>query len=264
MAHTGVTRVGNGATEKAMTPYHGTPCGGPRQDAARFLRGRQALVPFPRADDLGIVADVCKSFVFDNGAFSAWTKGLPMDVPGYVAWCNEWHRHPGFDWALIPDVIDGDEAANDALVAKWPRHIRGVPVWHMHESIERLVRLCLEWPTVALGSSGQWRSPGTAAWWQRMAAAMNAICDEHGRPSCRLHGLRMLDPAIFQRLPLTSADSTNAAVNAGSLDRFGMYLPPTSAQRAAVIAERIEAHNSSAIWNRQPVQESIECLPLLF
>lgn len=97
-----------------------------------------------------------------------------------------------------------------------------------------------------------------------MAVAMNAICDEHGRPACRLHGLRMLDPAIFSRLPLSSADSTNAAVNSGSLDRFGMYLPPTAAQRAAIIAERIEAHNSSAIWLRQPVQETIECSPSLF
>lgn len=248
-----------------MVPYHGTPCGGSRQDTARFLRGRQALVPFPRPDDLGIVAEVCKSFVFDNGAFTAWGSGKPItDWRPYYAWADEWRRHPGFDWALIPDVIDGDEAANDALVAEWPRHIRGVPVWHMHESLERLVMLVNTWPTVALGSSGQWRTPGTAAWWQRMAAAMNAVCDEHGRPPCRLHGLRMLDPAIFSRLPLSSADSTNAAVNAGSLDRFGMYLPPTSAQRAAVIAERIEAHNSAAVWLRQPVQESIECSPLLF
>lgn len=248
-----------------MTPYHGTPCGGSRQDTARFLRGRQALVPFPRSEDLGIVAEVCKSFVFDNGAFTAWNSGTPIeDWTPYYDWCEEWRRHPGFDWALIPDVIDGDEAANDALVGEWPRHIRGVPVWHLHESIDRLVRLCTEWPTVALGSSGQWRTPGTAAWWSRMTAAMNAICDDAGRPVCRLHGLRMLDPAVFSRLPLTSADSTNAAVNSGSLSRFGMYLPPTTAQRAAVIADRIEVHNSAAVWIRQPVQENLECLPLLF
>lgn len=243
-----------------MTPYHGTPCGGSRQDAARFLRGRQALVPFPRPEDLGVVADVCRSFIFDNGAFTAWNSGKPVtDWHPFYAWCDEWHKHPGFDWALIPDVIDGDEAANDALVAEWPRHVRGVPVWHMHESIERLVSLCSNWPTVALGSSGQWRSPGTPAWWQRMAAALNELCDEQGRPPCRLHGLRMLDPMIFKRLPLSSADSTNAAVNSGSLDRFGMYLPPTSAQRAATIADRIEVENSAAIWVRQPIQETIEC-----
>ena len=230
-----------------MIHYHGTPVGGNRVDAARFLKGRHALVPFPRQDDMGIVAEVCQSFVFDNGAFSTWKRGAVMDVDGYIKWVDEWHRHPGFDWALIPDVIDGDEKANDDLLAAWPQHLHGVPVWHMHESLERLKSLCGEWRTVALGSSGQWASPGTAAWWKRMGDAMDYICDA-GRPPCKLHGLRMLDPAIFSRLPLCSADSTNAAVNGGSIARFGTYIPPTAGQRAEVIADRIESHNSSAIW----------------
>lgn len=240
-----------------MRAYHGTPTGGPRQDTARFLTGRCALVPFPRRDDMGPVAEFCQSFVFDNGAFTVWKQGGELDVPGYIEWCDEYHRHPGFDWALIPDVIDGDEAQNDALATQWPRHIRGVPVWHMHESVERLHRLCTEWPTVALGSSGQWATPGTARWWGRMSEAMNAVCDKDGRPAARLHGLRMLDPAIFTKLPLTSADSTNAAVNSGSLDRFGIYVPATSYQRAAVIADRIEMHNAAQRWERMPIQEDV-------
>ena len=238
-----------------MIHYHGTPVGGSRQDTARFLMGRHALVPFPRQDDMGAVAEACQSFVFDNGAFTVWKQGGKLDVDGYVEWCDQWHRHPGFDWALIPDVIDGNENDNDALICDWPKSIRGVPVWHMHESIDRLVRLGNDWDFVALGSSGVWATPGTEAWWQRMTLAMNALCDKKGRPPCRLHGLRMLDPRVFSKLPLSSADSTNAAVISGSLSRFGSYLPPTSAQRAAVIAERIEAHNSSGIWCQTPEQE---------
>lgn len=84
-----------------------------------------------------------------------------------------------------------------------------------------------------------------------MAAAMGVICDDHGRPTCRLHGLRMLDPAIFQHQTLASTGSTNAAVNGGSISRLGMYAPPTAGQRACVIADRIEAHNSSPIWQRE-------------
>jgi hypothetical protein len=231
-----------------MIHYHGTPIGGSRQDVARFLIGRHALVPYPRRDDMGIVAETCQSFVFDNGAFSVWKRGEVLDITGYVRWCDEWHRHPGFEWALIPDVIVGDEAENDAMLADWPAHIEGVPVWHMHESLDRLDRLVSEWRTVAFGSSGQWASPGTASWWERMTEAMGVACDMLGRPRARLHGLRMLNPKIFTRLPLASADSTNAAVNCGSKERFGMYLPPTSAQRAAVIAERIEINNSAAFW----------------
>lgn len=234
-----------------MIHYHGTPVGGDRQSVARFLLGRHALVPFPRQDDMGIVAEACQSFVLDNGAFSVWKRGAVLDVGGYLAWVAEWCKHPGFAWALIPDVIDGDEAANDALIERFvaaglDRH--GVPVWHMHESTARLARLCGDWPTVALGSSGQWATPGTAAWWARMSQAMDAICDGAGRPAARLHGLRMMDPAIFTRLPLASADSTNAAVNSGSLSRFGSYPPPTAGQRAEVIAARIEAQNSAAVW----------------
>lgn len=231
-----------------MIHYHGTPVGGSRQDAARFLAGRHALVPFPRQDDMGIVAEACQSFVFDNGAFTVWRQGGQLDVAGYIDWVEQWHRHPGFDWALIPDVIEGSEAENDRLIEDWPQHLDGVPVWHLHESLERLEALSHTWRTVAFGSSGQWSSPGTDAWWKRINAAMATICDDHGRPRCRLHGLRMLDPAIFSRLPFASADSTNAAVNGGSISRFGMYTPPTAGQRAAVIADRIEAHNSAAVW----------------
>ena len=243
-----------------MKHFHGTPIGGSRNDVARFLKGRHALVPFPRQDDIGVVAEVCQSFVFDNGAFSAWKRGLPMDVTGYVAWVKDWCRHPGFEWALIPDVIDGDEAANDALVLEFEASglaLYGVPVWHLHESLERLLRLCENWPTVALGSSGRWSTPGTAGWWSRMSEALGAACDAHGRPIAKLHGLRMLDPEIFTRLPLASADSTNAALNCGAITRFGAYNPPTAAQRAEVIADRIEAHNSAPIWTRQALQVGI-------
>ncbi|HGK5894867.1 TPA: hypothetical protein ACJ3DT_005987, partial [Pseudomonas aeruginosa] len=130
-----------------MIHYHGTPIGGTRQDAARFLAGRHALVPFPRQDDVAIVAEVCQSFCFDNGAFSVWKKGGTLDVESYLRWVDDWRRHPGFDWALIPDVIDGDEADNDRLLEQWPEHLPGVPVWHLHESIERLVRLASNWKT---------------------------------------------------------------------------------------------------------------------
>lgn len=113
-----------------MIVYHGTPFGGDRAGVARFLRGRHALIPFPRQEDCAIAFEVCQSVVFDNGAFSAWKQGGPiLDWSAYYDWCREWHRHPAFAWAIIPDVIDGSEEDNDALIAEWPlaKH-EGVPV----------------------------------------------------------------------------------------------------------------------------------------
>lgn len=238
-----------GGARGKVIHYHGTPCGGTREETARFLAGRHAFVPFPRPDDLAIALEVCQSVALDNGAYSIWRKGGTLDVDGYLQWVWEFHRHPAFAWAVIPDTIDGTEADNNDLLRRWtlPPGV-GVPVWHLHESIDRLRFLAGEYPRVALGSSGQWSVPGAPEWWRRMAEAMQAICDEHGRPYCKLHGLRMLNPEVFTRLPLASADSTNAVRNGNLVRRFGYYPPPTLGQRQRVIAERIEAHQSAACW----------------
>ncbi len=231
-----------------MIHYHGTPVGGSRVDVARFLAGRDALIPFIRPEDMPIAAEVCRSVVIDSGAFSVWTKGGTLDIDGYVTFCEQWLRHPSVLWAVIPDVIGGSEEDNDRLIDEWPKSLTGVPVWHYNESLERLSRLCTSFPIVALGSSGEWKTPGTPAWWERTADAMGAACDEQGRPKCKLHGLRMLSPKIIKRLPLSSADSTNCVRNANSLDRFGIYAPPTRSQRLEVIASRIEQHSSPAVF----------------
>ena len=238
-----------------MIHYHGTPIGGDNIEAARFLKGRHALIPFAYPINLGIALEVCQSVIFDNSAFTTWKSGEQKNgaellkwVTSYQKWIEGIYRHPAFVWGLICDIIDGNEEDNDALLADWDRQIPGVPVWHLHESLDRLIRLCNEWPTVAFGSSGQWAMPGTPAWWRRMNAAMNAICNESGQPPCKLHGLRMLNPEIFTKLPFASADSTNAAQNNGATSRFGTYCPPTAGQRAEVIASRIEAHQSAAVW----------------
>jgi hypothetical protein len=249
-----------------MTPYHGTPAGGKREEAYRFLKGRHALVPWVRPEDLPTVAAVCQSFCLDNGAFTAWKQQKPITKwEGYYQWVRDWYQHPGFDFAIIPDVIDGDEQQNDAMIAKWvnwngwPKRSTaafiGAPVWHLHESVDRLVRLCKGWPRVCLGSSGQWATPGTPAWWTRMREAMDAICDEQGRPITKLHGLRMLSPKVFTKLPLASADSTNAVRNGSSLKRFGMYTPASNGARQAIIADRIEAHQSAAVFKRRAKQK---------
>lgn len=244
-----------------MIHYHGTPIGGTRQDAVRFLSGRHALIPFARPDDLGAALDVCQSVVLDNSAFSLWRAGGgDVDVADYHSWVHEIAGHPSLDWCLIPDKIDGTEADNVELVTTWLRmgsRVPSVPVWHLHESLGWLEYLVANFHTVALGSSGRWAQPGTESWWRRMGEVMAVACDDRGRPRARLHGLRMLDPAVFTRLPLASADSTNAAMNGGSVARFGSYPAPTAGQRAEVIAARIEAHNSAPCWIAAGAQEEL-------
>jgi hypothetical protein len=225
--------------------YHGTPLGGKREDVGKFFAGRHALIPWQRPEDLGVCLEVCQTVIADNSAFSAWKSGKPIaDWGPYYDWIRSFCRHPAFRWAIIPDVIDGNESANNVLLNQWPRDLKnyGVPVWHLHESLDRLKFLADCYPVVCLGSSGQWATVGTRGWHARMGEAMSAICDAGGLPCCKLHGLRMLDPAIFHSYPLASADSTNVAQNGGNMNR--KYAVPSVVQQREIVASRIEAHNS--------------------
>lgn len=246
-----------------MIHYHGLPIT-PATAAHAAVNAGHAFVSFMYPDQLGMVLEVCQSFAVDNGAFSAWKSGKAVDWQRYYNWVAELHRYPSFDFAVIPDVIDGDEKANDELLAEWPWRGTakslwvGAPVWHMHESIARLQRLAHEWPRVCIGSSGEFATVGDSRWWNRIAEAMNAICDKNGNPVCKLHGLRMLNPEVFSRLPLSSADSTNIAQNVGIDSAWrGTYTPNSKPVRALVMREKIEANQALTFWERQSVQVAL-------
>lgn len=239
-----------------MIHYHGLPVT-PVGACVTAVSGGHAFVSFAHADQLPIAVEVCQSFALDNGAFSAWKSGGPVtDWSAYYEWVGGLMRYPHCDFAVIPDVIGGSEDDNDALLAEWPHGDFGAPVWHLQSSLERLERLCADYPRVCLGSSGEYATVGDAKWWDRMAQAMNAICDADGFPPTKLHGLRMLNPEVFSRLPFASADSTNIGRNVGIDSRWkGSYTPPNKEVRAAVIRARVEAVNAPARWDRQMTQE---------
>lgn len=246
-----------------MIHYHGLPMT-PTTDMLRAMRARHAMVSFANPQQIEEAVEVCQSVALDNGAFSAWRAGRPHDFDGYVEWAETWLKHPAVDWCVIPDVIDGTEAENDRLLAAW--HLPGsvsVPVFHLHESLKRLEMLVDGYPRVALGSSGQYATPGAPEWWQRMAEMMQVACDKDGMPFCRLHGLRMLDPVLFSHLPLSSADSCNVARNIGIDAAWnGPYAPRSRHARAIILMDRIEAHASARRWcaSSSGVQQNMELI----
>jgi hypothetical protein len=248
-----------------MIHYHGTPLSG-GETTHLSLQGKHGFVSFAHKDPLPMVAELCQSFALDNGAYSAWTAGKPFDIDGFSGFVDDWFRHPGFDFYVIPDVIDGDHHANARMRAAW-RNVcpkgafnLGYPVWHMHEPLEVLSDLIREYTGICIGSSGKFSEVGSNAWWGRMSEAMAVACDDQGRPRKKLHGLRMLDPTIFSHLPLKSADSTNVGRNCG-IDKAwkGTYAPQSARTRALVMMERIEAHASASRWtNSKGVSQNME------
>lgn len=250
-----------------MIRYHGGPIT-PVGAAVALWPRRHAMVSFAHQAQAALAFEVAQSVMLDNSAYSLWSADEELDVPAVADFVRSWERHPGYAGHLIVDKIGGTEAENDRMIAQWlcgERIRNGIPVWHLHESLERLSYLvqCAVgnvYPAVALGSSGQWSTPGTDGWWIRIGHAMAVACDEQGRPRCRLHGLRMMDAKIVARLPLASADSCNVARNIGIDKKWtGAYAPMTAMQRALVLAERIELAPTASTWvPRHDVQDEFE------
>lgn len=202
-----------------MMVFHAVGGGVPVCDRERVYGGRNILLSYAYRPDafLAEFSAYAASLILDNGAFSAWKGGFELDEQGFYQWVSKAVGLPNVLWFFFPDVIEGDEKENDRKLEECPQELRpfGVPVWHLHESIERLKRLCEEYSTVALGSSGDYAEPKRMTWWWRIEEAFSVI-----PKTTRIHGLRMLDKDIVDVVPLTSADSSTADRNASNPKRF--------------------------------------------
>lgn len=228
--------------------YHGTPI--TPKAVMQALAGRCFCVSFWRPDQAAEAHAIGQSVMLDNGAFSAWRSGKPIDDwSPFYAWAERWLDYRT-SWAVIPDVIDGDEADNDALVDQWPFGNRGAPVWHMHESIGRLLRLAERFGRVCIGSSGAFAVVGTDRWHGRMITAMNDLCGDGPTPVW-LHMLRGMKLAgdIY---PFASVDSTAIARNhAGNNTRGG------AAKDVREMADRFDAMQCPALWRVRAFQPEL-------
>ncbi|MGL5488636.1 MAG: hypothetical protein ACRDC6_20425 [Shewanella sp.] len=195
--------------------YHGTPIWGDGSGVLKTaVMDGGAFISYARPDQIKTCMDVANSIGIDNGAFSAWKRGLQLNWTDFYTWLAGFYHHEKVSFFIIPDVVDGGEHDNDILISKVPSMFKekSVPVWHLHESMDRLIRLCDAHEKIAFGSSGEFATIRTAAWNARMKEAFTEIYIKRGFKT-KVHGLRMLDGRILGNYPLHSADSTNLACN---------------------------------------------------
>jgi len=215
-----------------MRLYHGTPCGAFERNrdvfalmhlcmswAAYSARENRQRTGRPTASAVAH-ALTCQMLLLDNGAFSIWKLARKRCAPfrlntaAIYDWMTSlWELRGGRDVAiLLPDVIEGSEAENDALLLTCPEHLRPIawPVWHANESLERLGRLANDYGRVAIGAAGEYVEVLGAAYCRRMDEVFN-----HREVSFRGVGLHMLRGLQLAGgpWPFESADSTDVGVN---------------------------------------------------
>lgn len=222
-----------------MLHYHGTPITPRRKLLA--LAGKNFCVSFADKRDGDWCLRNAQSVMWDNGAFTAFTKGKATNFHGYYAWLEQRLGNP--HWAVVPDVIDGEPEDNLNLIKQWPhRKDCSAIVWHMAEPIEHLLRLLdLGFGKLCFGSSGKYWQVGSDNWARRADQAFNAMAKRGSLPW--IHMLRGLSLS-GDKWPFASADSANVARHHNELN-----ICPER------MARRIDAIQCPVSWHFSPEQK---------
>jgi hypothetical protein len=183
--------------------YHGTPI--TPNSVMLELAGAHFCVSHAAPQQIELCHRIGQSVMLDNGAFSVWKRGHEPDWNAYYEWCDQWLDYPT-TWAVIPDVIEGDEEDNARLCRAWPFRDRG-----MHESFNRLRGLLDTFPRVCIGSSAEYADVMSKPWQRRMDEAWREIGKAFKRTP-NIHMLRGMQ-LVRERWPFASVDSTDIARN---------------------------------------------------
>jgi len=170
----------------------------------------------------------------DSGAFSAWSKGVSIDLQEYIAFCKKYES--ALSVIAVLDVIPGvrnktpsaEEKASAAqqswnnyqimLDAGLPKD-KLLPCFHLGEDWSWLERYMGVTDYVALGAMAKTRESDRIAWLDR---AMDILCGLDGIPKVRFHGFGMTSYSLMRRYPWYSVDSTSWVMTS----RFGSILVP--------------------------------------
>ena len=164
--------------------------------------GTQKLVDDIRQDG--------QTIFLDSGAFSAFTKGVEVDLPGY---CEYIKRNEDIvakdDGVLLASVLDGigdplktwqNQLAMEAL------GVRPLPCFHYGEDERYLEWYIANYPYITLGGMVPISTPQLVMWLDRIWDRY--LVDKSGRPKIKVHGFGLTTISLMERYPWYSIDSS--------------------------------------------------------
>lgn len=141
----------------------------------------------------------------DSGAFSAFTKGVQVDLDAYCRYI-----HDNADIIDVASVLDGigdplktfqNQDAMEKLGTK------PLPCFHYGED-ERYLEYYIErYEYITLGGMVPISKPQLKLWLDRIWSQY--LCDKNGRPKIKVHGFGMTNFELMRRYPWYSVDSSS-------------------------------------------------------
>ncbi len=157
-----------------------------------------------------MAADKQRIFL-DSGAFSAFSKGAVINLPGYVEFIKRnLHIIDNVDGNLLASVLDGigDPMLTYQNQMTMEAHgVRPLPCFHYGEDERYLDYYTANYTYITLGGMVPISTPQLYYWLDRIWD--RHLTDGAGRPKTRVHGFGLTTLDLMTRYPWYSVDSSS-------------------------------------------------------
>lgn len=162
----------------------------------------------------------------DSGAYSAFSKGVSVDLGAY---CDYIHRNA--DIIEFPSVLDAIGDAEGTWRNQEAMEARGthpLPCFHYGEPVEVLQYYISKYPYITIGGMVPISTPQLMIWLDRIWA--DYLTEADGTPKVKVHGFGLTSLPLMFRYPWYSVDSSTWVQWAAN----GMILIPGKAGQVDV------------------------------
>ena len=160
----------------------------------------------------------------DSGAFSAYTLGAEIDLPGYCEYIlrniDILRKDEGILMASVLDGIGDAQKTYENQLRMESLGVRPLPCFHAGEDERYLEWYVKNYDYITLGAMVGNSRKQLCVWLDRMFE--NYLTDGSGRPRIKVHGFGITSIPIMERYPWWSCDSSSWIQSAA----FGSVITP--------------------------------------
>lgn len=168
------------------------------------------------------------ALILDSGAFSAWTRQVPIDLDQYISFCK---THPKVDYYVNLDVIPGspteqathtEQLIEGAAAQGWKnfckmiRHLpieKVIPVYHFQESMKWLDKILESGaPYIGIGFGRAKTTRLRAGWLKQIRKHLTG---SNGKCIRAVHGFAVTGFDLMKCFPWYSVDSISWTLHGG-------------------------------------------------
>ena len=152
-----------------------------------------------------------RKIFLDSGAFSAFTKGVDVDLPAYCQYIKDnddiLEKVDGTVLASVLDGIGDPLKTYQNQLAMEARGVRPLPCFHYGEDERYLDWYVANYDYITIGGMVPISTPQLKLWLDRIWE--KHLVDGAGRPKVRVHGFGLTTPSLMERYPWYSVDSSS-------------------------------------------------------